>query len=87
VGILHSYKSPRLWRHFDDVLGLDFATRAVLAEEEEAPAEILALVEARQEARKARDFAQSDQLRQQIAALGWEVADTPQGPTLKKASG
>jgi cysteinyl-tRNA synthetase len=84
VGLLHTYASPRLWRAFDAVLGLDIENRAVLPEEEEAPAEIWKLVEARLEARKARDFARSDALRDEIAALGWEVADSPQGPTLKR---
>ena len=84
VGLLHTYASPRLWREFDAVLGLDLANRAVLPREEEAPAEILALLEERQAARKARDFARSDALRDQLAALGWEVADSAQGPTVKK---
>jgi cysteinyl-tRNA synthetase len=86
VGLLHTYASPRLWKEFDAVLGLDFAHRAVLQAEEEAPAEIWQLVEARLAARKGRDFARSDALRDEIAALGWEVADTPQGPTLKRRS-
>ncbi|MEN6634131.1 MAG: cysteine--tRNA ligase [Candidatus Polarisedimenticolia bacterium] len=48
------------------------------------PAEVQALVERRQAARKARDWAASDALRAEIAALGWAVEDTPQGPNLKK---
>jgi cysteinyl-tRNA synthetase len=84
VGVLHSYNSPRLWKTFDPVLGLEIEARAVIKEAEVAPAEILALVAERQAARKARDFAQSDALRDQIAALGWEVADSPQGPTVKR---
>ena len=84
LGTLHTYGSPRLWREFDPVLGLDFAGRAHVAPADEAPAEILALVAARQEARKARDFALSDRLREQIAAAGWEIADTPQGPTVRR---
>ena len=82
VGLLHSFGSPRLWKAFDVVLGLDFVNRAVVAPEEEAPAEIWNLVEQRLAARKQRDFARSDALRDQIAALGWEVTDTPQGPKL-----
>ncbi|GAB4465021.1 MAG: cysteine--tRNA ligase [Armatimonadaceae bacterium] len=84
VGILHTQNSPRLWKEFDPVLGLEIEARSVLKEEETAPAEVMALVEARQAARKARDFARSDSLRDEIAALGWEVADTPQGPTVKR---
>jgi len=84
VATLHTYGSPRLWRAFDAVLGLDFETRAVQREAETAPADVLALVEARQEARRGRDFARSDALRAEIAAHGWEVADSPGGPTVKR---
>jgi hypothetical protein len=54
-------------------------------EETSAPgpsAEVLALVEKRETARGQRDWATSDQLRHQIAELGWEVRDTPAGPEL-----
>jgi cysteinyl-tRNA synthetase len=84
VGMLHSYGSPRLWREFDPILGLDFEKRAVEAPADEAPAEIWDLVEQRQAARKARDFALADALRAEIAEQGWEVGDSPAGPTLKK---
>ncbi len=84
VATLHTYNSPRLWRAFDAVLGLDFANKAVIKEAEVAPQEIMELVEARQAARAARDFARSDELRKQIAELGWEVGDTPSGPTVKR---
>lgn len=85
VGLLHSYNSPRLWKHFDAVLGLKIEERAVKTEEPvvEVPAEILALVEQRQAARKAKDFAASDAIRSALTELGWEVTDTPQGPQVK----
>ena len=50
----------------------------------EPPDEILTLVQLRQLARAAKDWTQSDQLRQQIASFGWRVVDTPQGATLEK---
>ena len=84
VGILHSYNSPRLWRYFDSVLGLDFEHKAVLPEEVPTPPEIQERLDARQAARNNRDFAQSDAIRKEISDLGWEVADTPQGQTVKK---
>jgi hypothetical protein len=46
------------------------------------PAEVLALAEQREAARARRDWSQSDELRDQIAALGWEVRDTPDGSEL-----
>lgn len=44
-----------------------------------APAEVVALAEARAAAKVAKDFAKADQLRAEISALGWKVADTPSG--------
>jgi cysteinyl-tRNA synthetase len=84
LGTLHTYGSPRLWRAFDSVLALDFEKRATVRGADPAPVAVTDLVEQRQAARKARDFARSDELRDEIAALGWEVADSPQGPTLKR---
>jgi cysteinyl-tRNA synthetase len=86
VGLLHSYNSPRLWREFDAVLGLRFAERAVKKEEEvvEVPDAVLGMLEARQAARNARDFARADAIRNEIADFGYEIVDTPQGPTVKR---
>ena len=54
------------------------------ATETAVPAEVVSLTEQRAAARKARDWARADQLRDQIAALGWEVKDTPKGPQFVK---
>jgi cysteinyl-tRNA synthetase len=42
-----------------------------------------AQIEARQEARKAKDFAEADRIRDAIAARGVELEDTPEGPRWK----
>ncbi|WP_060687194.1 CysS/YqeB C-terminal domain-containing protein [Ardenticatena maritima] len=47
------------------------------------PAHVLALVEERQAARARKDWAQADRLRDEIAAHGWRVLDTPDGPRLE----
>jgi cysteinyl-tRNA synthetase len=44
----------------------------------------LALVDQRQAAREERDWVKADALRDEIAALGWQVHDTPDGPRLDK---
>ena len=44
--------------------------------------EVLALVRQRDEARAARNWKLSDQLRDQLKSLGFEVRDTPKGTEL-----
>ena len=64
------------------VIGLE----SLLEPEEAAPPEIVELAERRQQARAARDFAESDRLRDEIRARGWEVRDTPGGYELARAA-
>ena len=47
------------------------------------PEEVLRLMEAREAARARRDWQQADALRARVAALGWYIEDTPEGPRLK----
>lgn len=44
--------------------------------------DVYLLVADRQAARAKKDWARSDELRRQIAELGWQVKDTPEGPQL-----
>ena len=67
------------WAEVDRVLGI--GEPAPL----EAPAELLALLEDRQAARKAKDFKRSDAIRDELKAKGWTIEDTSKGPRLKKA--
>ena len=60
--------------------GLAVFGLASLADVVDAPEEIVALARSRAEARAARDFAESDRLRDEIAAAGWEVRDIPGDP-------
>ncbi|MGH7977203.1 MAG: cysteine--tRNA ligase [Limisphaerales bacterium] len=48
------------------------------------PSEIVDLLEARQTARKAKDFKKSDSIRDELKSKGWTIEDTPKGPKLKK---
>jgi len=64
------------------VLGLD---NLLEADEQAAPAEVVALADARQAAREAKDFAESDRLRNEIAAAGWVVRDVAGGYELLPA--
>ena len=66
------------WDKVDSVLGIGAKS------ETDIPVEILALLEARQAARKAKDFKKSDAIRDELKAKGWTIEDTPKGPKLKK---
>jgi cysteinyl-tRNA synthetase len=67
---------------FDRVLGLRLAEWK--PKEEEIPAEYAAMLVERQKARAEKRWKDADAIRDQIAAAGYEVIDTPQGPKLKK---
>jgi cysteinyl-tRNA synthetase len=66
------------WEKLDSVLGVG------ALKEVEVPAEITVLVEARQAARKAKDFKRADALRDELKAKGWVIEDTPKGARAKR---
>lgn len=68
-------QAAALLRELLDVLGL-----VPTSQPDAIPAAVLDLVAERTAAKKGRDFARADILRQQILDLGFVVADTPQGP-------
>lgn len=70
-----------VFRRMDEVLGVIFFGRAGKAE---IPADVQSLLDRRAEARKARDWAESDRLREEIAAAGWMVKDSKDGQTCTK---
>jgi len=63
---------------FDHVLGLDLDQEAADSEQP-LPEGAAELLERRAAARAIRDFTASDVLREELAALGVEVRDTPDG--------
>jgi cysteinyl-tRNA synthetase len=69
-------------RELLEVLGLE---QLLVLDTTAAPAEVVALADARQRARAERDYAEADRLRAEIAALEWEVRDGPDGPELLPA--
>jgi cysteinyl-tRNA synthetase len=62
------------------LLGLD----SLFDEQEEAPAEALALLEEREKARAAKEYGRADELRDELAGMGWEVRDEAGGARLVK---
>ncbi|MBI4557418.1 MAG: cysteine--tRNA ligase [Candidatus Hydrogenedentes bacterium] len=55
------------------------------AKDDAVPDEIQQLVLERQKARRAKNFAQADAIREHLTAAGWIVEDTPDGPRVKRA--
>jgi len=74
LAVMHGWRDHELLRRALDIFGL-----ASLAEEQEAPIEIVELAKQRQEARAARDFDEADRLRAEIEAAGWEARDVADG--------
>jgi len=66
---------------WDELLGLDLGRLA--REAFEPSEEALALIAERDEARAAKDFAKSDEIRDRLQAMGLEVMDTPQGTKVR----
>ena len=50
-------------------------------------AEIIQLAEARAQARMARDWKKSDEIRDKLAELGWEARDTKDGQVVTPKAG
>jgi cysteinyl-tRNA synthetase len=72
-----------VFRRMDEVLGVIFFGKAAKTS---VPPEIQALLDQRAEARKAKNWAESDRLRDEIAAAGWSVKDSKDGQTVTPRS-
>lgn len=68
-----------LWKKINSVFGF------VMQGKSEIPQEIKELVSEREQARKDKDFAKSDEIRKTISAHGFIVEDTNEGQKIKKA--
>ena len=62
------------------------AVEAAAPVADSVPAEVDELVQQRQAARAARDWAAADRIRLALSELGWQVKDTPQGPQVLKVA-
>jgi cysteinyl-tRNA synthetase len=75
LAVMHGWRDHELLRRAFGIFGLES-----IGEVEEAPPEVIELAELRREARDAKDFAESDRLRDEIAAAGWDVRDVADAP-------
>ena len=67
-------EAARMFDAIADVLGILYNRR-----EDSLDKEVEALIAARQEARKNKDYRRADEIRDQLAAMGIALKDTPQG--------
>jgi cysteinyl-tRNA synthetase len=74
LAVMHEWRDHDLLRRALVIFGLES-----LAVEDEAPAEVVALADARVAARSARDFSEADRLRAEIESAGWDVRDDADG--------
>lgn len=75
-------EGAKLFDTLTGVLGLLYNRGA----KDEIPAEVKELVSKRAEARKAKDFALADKIRDEISALGYTVKETRQGTEITKTN-
>ena len=71
-----------VFKRMDEVLGVIFFGNK--KEAVEIPADVQTLLDERANARKAKNWAESDRLRDAIAALGWAVKDSKDGQSVTK---
>jgi len=69
------------WTRINAVLDLEPAVDAAI------PDEVEQLAQQRENARREKNWKRSDELRERISALGWEVRDTKDGPKLTRGAG
>ncbi len=84
-GALTAADKRALVAEFDRWLGLDLLTAEADAIPTESDPRIDGLVEARQQARASKDFATSDRIRDELAAEGIVIEDTPDGPIWRRS--
>ena len=74
LAVMHEWRDHEVLRRALELFGLES-----LAEQGEAPPEVVDLADRRLAARESRDFAEADRLRTEIEAAGWEARDEADG--------
>ena len=79
---LNSFEKRRLVENFDKVFGLKLAERDEVPAD--IPAEVMEMVNKREEMRKTKQWAESDALRKEIEAKGYKISDFFDGVKVEK---
>ncbi|MBI4140550.1 cysteine--tRNA ligase, partial [Candidatus Woesearchaeota archaeon] len=78
VGVNDAKKIKDVMLEFDKVLGV------IKKNEDTIPEEIQSLVDERDAARAVKNFARSDEIREELQKQGFVLEDTPEGTRVKK---
>ncbi len=76
-----SPKFAKLLEKFDTVLGIKIQQKVSI--KQDLPQEVLDLIEQRKQAREQKDWAKSDEIRNLLESMGYEVKDTKDGMEVK----
>jgi cysteinyl-tRNA synthetase len=76
LAVMHGWRDHELLRAALEVFGLE----SLATVSEEAPAEVIDLVERRTAARARGDYSEADRLRGEVEAAGWELRDIAEAP-------
>ena len=68
-------------KEMDRIFGLDLLKK----EKTDVPEKIKKMVKEREDARKKKDWKKSDEIRERINSLGWQIDDAPDGARIRKA--
>ncbi len=82
LGQYDAKEALKLLQKWDQVLGV----LPLEEQEEQVPEELVQMLHIREEARKAKHFAKSDEMRNEILKQGYLIEDTPSGVRLKRKS-
>jgi hypothetical protein len=84
---LGNFKLPDPAENGISAAAWDLVNNTVRTDEESPDADVLSLLDARQQARLVKNWAESDRLRDELIARGWAVTDSADGQVLKKLPG
>ena len=82
-GDLNKREVKKIEKIVDKITALDAQTAAL--SDEELKAKVEALIQARQDARKEKNWAEADRIRDQLKDMGIIIMDSKQGVQWKKA--
>lgn len=90
-GVQAAFKVRQCLQDMDRVFGIFYTPKALLDMEEAGndaegahPTELLELLEQRTAARKNKNYAEADRIRDEVASQGYAIVDTPQGAKLQR---